>query len=114
MKKILFSLCLSTMAFFAAAASNVLNVDKVNNLDAPGAILNADLPWHGNFTKLLHMTPADVQTRFKIAHDNRNLYLAIEAYDDMSKIVCEKYPHDHRPVPATTILPLILTPMAAI
>ena len=96
MKKILFSLSLATMAFFTAAASNVLNVDKASNLDAPGAILAADLPWHGNFTKLLHMTPADVQTRFKIAHDNRNLFLAVEAYDDMSKIVCKNYPQDHR------------------
>ncbi|MBO5722603.1 MAG: hypothetical protein J6S19_05770, partial [Lentisphaeria bacterium] len=42
------------------------------------------------------MTPADVQTRFKISHDNRNLFLAVEAYDDMSKIVCKNYPQDHR------------------
>ena len=80
----------------AAAASGVLEVSKLNDLDKPGAVLNANLPWHGNFTKLYHLKPGSVQTRFKIAHDNRNLYLGIEAYDDMSKLICTEYPRDDR------------------
>lgn len=78
----------------AAAASGVLEVSKLNDLDKPGAMLNANLPWHGNFTQLLTLKPGSVQTRFKIAHDNKNLYLGIEAFDDMKKIVCKEYPHD--------------------
>ena len=80
----------------AVAASGVLEVSKLNDLDKPGAMLNANLPWHGNFTQLLTLKPGSVQTRFKIAHDNKNLYLGIEAYDDMSKLICTEYPRDDR------------------
>ena len=98
MKKTFWGCLALTAAFLAPAATadGVLEVSKLNDLDKPGAMLNADLPWHGNFTQLFTQKPGSVQTRFKIAHDNKKLYLGIEAFDDMKKIVCKEYPHDDR------------------
>ncbi len=97
MKKLFLCGLLSTVLCAAALGSTgVLEVSKLEKPFEPGILQNSSLPWHGNFTTLYHSKPGSVQTRFKIAHDNRNLYLAIEACDNMSALVSKKYPHDDR------------------
>lgn len=73
-----------------------LVVPLVQGLGAPGSVLGADLPWHENFTILASGAKPAAPTRFKIAHDNRNLYLAVEAFEpEMDKLVAKQYTHDH-------------------
>lgn len=77
------------------ANAGELKVPYVADLETPGAIWQADLPWHGNFTRLQKLTPAKFDTRFKIAHNNQYLCLGIEVYDDMRQVTANKYPFDH-------------------
>ena len=92
--KLFASLLTGLLAVGIAAAE--LAVPLKQGLGAPGSVLGADLPWHENFTVLESGKKPAAPTRFKIAHDNKNLYLAVEAFEpEMAKLVAKPYPHDH-------------------
>ena len=91
----LFASFLSCILALGLSAAE-LSAPLVRGLGAPGSVLGADLPWHENFTVLGSGEKPVAPTRFKIAHDNKNLYLAVEAFEpEMGKLVAKPYPHDH-------------------
>ena len=98
LKKLCLCLLLAAAAVpvFADPARAVIEVPRIDAPPAPGALLKAELPWFTGFSHVRTLAPVAQETRFKVAHDGRNFYLAVEVFDDMSQITCEKYPRNSR------------------
>ncbi|OQA86038.1 MAG: hypothetical protein BWY31_01539 [Lentisphaerae bacterium ADurb.Bin242] len=62
----------------------------------PAGILAADVPFHTGFFVLGKKEKCEVQTRFKIFHDGKFIYIGVEADEpDMAKLVeTPRYPRD--------------------
>ena len=78
-----------------AAAEKVIVPFREGN-GKPEGILSADLPFYTGFHTLGKKEPCQVQTRFKIFHDGKYLYLGIEADEPgmVASAAVPRYPHD--------------------
>jgi len=63
----------------ALGAAETLEIPKLACDGKSGSVLAAAVPWQSGFYRLGTAEKALVQTRYKIFHDNSNLYIGIEA-----------------------------------
>ena len=84
--KALFAFFLGALSL--SAAENKLVLPKLSCSGKPDSVLSADVPWRTNFTRTQVGTPAQAQTRVKLFHDGKYLYVGAEALEpEMNKIV---------------------------
>ena len=75
----------------ALSAVEPLVLEKLFCSGHPGSVLSAPVPFRSNFTKTGLNKPAKVQTKVKMFHDGKYIYVGIEADEPaMNKLVAKK------------------------
>ena len=81
----------ATLAALSMTAVEPVNVPYKKVSGAVGSVKNLDIPWQTDFKILGSSRPAVPATRYKLAHDNVNLYVAVIAEEpNAGKIVPRK------------------------
>ncbi len=77
----------ATLAALSLTAVEPVNVPYKKVSGAAGSVKNLNIPWQTDFKILGSSRPAVPGTRYKLAHDNYNLYIAVIAEEPDTKLI---------------------------